>query len=103
MPNVGIPMPNLVPDRISGIQIVSHQLLRVGGGGFYVPIVQVIFVFSWRRTEFFASKLSHALSSHNWLGEGMRVVPVMYYLDLRKPPNKASLPHLLCLQCLEGM
>ena len=45
MPNVGIPMPNLVPDRISGIQIVSHQLLRVGEGGFYVPMARVLFPF----------------------------------------------------------
>ena len=52
MPNVGIPMPNLVPDRISGIQIVSHQLLRVGGGGFYVPMARVLFLFRWCRTEF---------------------------------------------------
>ena len=70
-------MPNLVPDRISGIQIVSHQLLRAGGG-FYVPIVQVIFLFSLRRTEFLASKLSQALSSPNLPGEGLVIVLVMF-------------------------
>ena len=110
MPNLGIPMPNLVPDRISGIQIVSHQLLRVGGGGFYVPIVQVIFLFSLRTTEFLASKLSQAFSSHNLPGEGLVIVLVMFSyirwlfesLDLVKHLLKKRPIYFACITCRRG-